>query len=144
MPAPPIAREKLDAFGIDAICDAIMDCKSMTSIAEALDVSIGSLVAWIGSDPERSVRSREARIRTAQIWEERAESMIINATDHFELIKARDIAHHYRWRASKIAPRDFGDKVHQEVTGKDGAPLLTSLEVIFVTQNDKSRDPIPE
>lgn len=132
MAPPSIARDKLDALGIDAFCDAIMECHSMTHIAHSLDVSIGSLVSWLAADSDRSARSREARARTALLWEERAEDRISNATDPFSLSKAKELAHHYRWRASKIAPRDYGDKMQQEITGKDGAPLLSGIEVKFV------------
>lgn len=106
----PAAREKLDAFGLDAICDAILNTVSMTAIAESVGVSIGSLIAWIAADSERSARTREARTRTAQLWEEKAEDRLANATDQFSLSKAKELAHHYRWRASKIAPREYGER----------------------------------
>ena len=128
-----VSKDKLDAFGLDALCDAIMDCHAMKHIADSLEVSQGSLVAWIAAEPERSARVREARIRTAILWEELAEDRIASATDPFSLSKAKELAHHYRWRASKIAPRDYGDKVQQEITGKDGAPLLTGIEVTYVS-----------
>ena len=41
---------------------------------------------------------------------------IAQASDPFELAKAKELAHHYRWRASKIAPKLYGDK--QSVEGK--------------------------
>ncbi|MFS2015036.1 hypothetical protein ACEN88_00475 [Massilia sp. CT11-108] len=105
------AREKMDAFGIDAVCAAILHPKAMHAIADEIGVSQGSLVAWIGADSERSARAREARVQTAQMWDEKATLTIETAGDQFELSKARELAQHYRWRASKIAPRDYGDKV---------------------------------
>lgn len=109
--AAPSASEKLEAFGIDAVCAAILHPKAMHAIAEEIGVSQGSLVAWIGADPERSARAREARVQTAQMWDEKATLTIETAGDQFELSRARELAQHYRWRASKIAPRDYGDKV---------------------------------
>jgi hypothetical protein len=35
-----------------------------------------------------------------------------------------------KWAASKILPKQYGDKVQQEVTGADGAPLLPTLSVV--------------
>lgn len=53
----------------------------------------------------------------ASYWEEKAESCIADAADEFELKKARELAHHYRWRAAKIAPREYGDKLEVNNTG---------------------------
>ena len=48
---------------------------------------------------------------------ERAETEIRDSADEFELKKAKELAHHYRWKASKIAPRDYGDKLEVNNTG---------------------------
>lgn len=39
------------------------------------------------------------------------------ASDPFALAKAREVASHLRWRASKIAPTDYGDKIEHEHKG---------------------------
>lgn len=107
----PSACEKLDAFGIDAICAGILHPKPMHQIADEIGVSQGSLIAWLGATTERSARAKEARMQTAQMWDEKATRVVEEAADNFQLAKARELAQHYRWRASKIAPRDYGDKV---------------------------------
>lgn len=117
MSPQPIAREKLDAIGVEAICDRIGNGKSLTAIAMESGVSVGSLFAWIAADSERSACVRETRTRMASYWEEKAESCIADAADEFELKKARELAHHYRWRAAKIAPREYGDKLEVNNTG---------------------------
>jgi transposase len=114
---PGPAKSKIDAIGIDAVVAKMADGKSMTAIAEEAGVSIGTLIAWLEQDPERSARAREARILSARIWDERAEARIEEAADAFELARAKELAHHYRWRAAKIAPRDYGEKVTAELSG---------------------------
>lgn len=109
------ARERLDAYGIDALCEAVCSAASLTGIANELGVSIGALLNWIDAEDERSARVREARASMAKVWDEKAEDEIRWAKDEFNLKKARELAQHYRWRASKIAPRDYGDRV--EVKG---------------------------
>lgn len=59
-------------------------------------------------------------------WDERAEAAISAASDEFELRKAKEISHHYRWRASKIAPKDYGDKQQVEHSGKVGLEHLVA------------------
>ena len=124
-PAPG-RSPKTGHLSIDAICDAICETKSMRQIAEELNVSLPRLLDWIEADAERLARAREARRRTALLWEERAEAVLAQAGDTFELQKARELAHHYRWRAKAIAPREYGEKVMQEHTVKDGAPIAVS------------------
>lgn len=124
------ARIKLDAIGLDEICDLVGEGESLTQIAKDSDVSIGSLLSWIESDPERSARVRECRASMARYWDEKSEKCIEDATDEFELKRAKELSHHYRWRASKIAPREYGDKVDH--TSSDGSmtPVPTVIQLV--------------
>ena len=115
--------DRLDALGIDAICERLQSCETMTSIAVSLGMRISRLQDWIAADAGRSVRVREARAATAAQYDDEALSRIDAAKDPFELARAREAAQHLRWRASKIAPREYGDKVQAEVTGRDGGPI---------------------
>jgi exopolyphosphatase/pppGpp-phosphohydrolase len=142
-PAAKVAKsltavEKIDAFGLAAICEAILQPKPQRVIAEDLGVSSGSLVAWIAADPERSARVREARAQTALMWDDKATHVIEEAKDQFELAKAKELAHHYRWRASKIAPREYGDKVDVNHGGQDGNPVNMNWSIDFVKPKDES------
>ena len=100
----------LDVVGIDAVCDAIMDQESLTAIARANKVATSKLLAWIEADKDRSARVRTARALTAKMWDEKAERVINDAKDAFGLTKARELAQHYRWRSTKIAPKEYGDR----------------------------------
>jgi len=101
----------LDSFGIAALCERILTGTSQADIASETGVSQGTLVAWIAADPERSARVREARLSAARHFDERAEQVLIAAADPFALAKARELASHYRWKASKSNPREYGDKI---------------------------------
>ena len=118
MAPPPVARDKLAEFGIDEVCAQIVSGASMTAIAAKIGVSFGSLSAWLDADPERSARARDARRSTAKLWDETAAQTILDAKDPFELARAKELAFHYRWRSSKIAPAEYGDKVAVEHTGE--------------------------
>ena len=117
------AIAKLDAFGIDAICDGIGNGDSMTAIARNIGVSIGSLLVWTDATPERSARAREARSVMSSHWDEKSEQIVASAADEFEFKKAKELAHHYRWRSAKIDPKRYGDRIAQELSGPDGGPI---------------------
>ena len=120
---PPVARNKCEDFGIEKICDLIISGDSMTNIAAQIGVNISTLIEWSEGDTNRSARVREARRHSGRIWDEKAEECIRLADDKFGLDKAKELAHHYRWRAKAIAPREYGDKVTQEHTGAGGGPI---------------------
>lgn len=93
------------------LCSRIRQGESLTGISRTVGCNIATLSDWIAADPQRSARVREARIASAQAFDEMALEAIRTAGDPFELNRAKEEAHHLRWRASKINPRDYGDKV---------------------------------
>ena len=129
-PQTPI--ERVESIGIDSIAEMLANGVTLTAIAKDAGVSIGYFLQWIAADDERSARAREARIHAAKLWDEKALDVIEQAADPFELQRARELAQHYRWRASKAAPKDYGDKMTQEVTGANGGALQVASTVTFV------------
>lgn len=123
------SKAKLDKIGVDTLCEDLCAGSSLTFIASEYGVSVSSLLGWIDSEPERSARVREARHSMAKVWDEKAEFEIRQAGDEFELKKARELAQHYRWRASKIGSREYGERV--EVKG------TMTLEQLIVGQAPK-------
>ena len=135
--APPekkatTAGQRMEAYGIDAIADDVSGAKTMTEIAAAIGVTVGQLSTWIAADVEHSARVREARTVAARYWDERSEKEILSASDPFELARAKELAHHYRWRAAKIAPKEYGDKIQAEHTGPNGGVIQVASTVTFV------------
>lgn len=118
-----MSGNKVDAFGLDAVCDELASGGSLRGLARKLQVSVGALIEWVERDSERSARVLQARTQSAVVWDELAEEEIRNAADPFEITKARELAQHYRWRAKVVAPRYYGDKVTNEHTGKDGGAI---------------------
>jgi hypothetical protein len=103
--------------GIDAICNGITSGLSMRKISEQVGVTKNALWRWLAADIDRSARARAARALTAWHWDEQAAELISSADNGLELGKARELAFHYRWRASKIAPKEYGDRVNLDHGG---------------------------
>lgn len=137
------STKKLEAYGIDAICEDIMGGESLLQISSKIGVSQASLVVWLSSDPERNEKSWTARSHAAIIWDELAERRVAEADNKLELAKATQLASHYRWRARVVAPKRYGDKTTTELSGPNGAPLqvdstnlknLTDSELVLLEQ----------
>lgn len=107
----------------DQILLRIEGGESISCIAASLGKNRSVLWRWLQSDEQRSARAKASREVSAQAYDELAEKVIREAADVFELSRAKEIAHHYRWRASKIAPKVYGDRT--TVAGDPEAPIET-------------------
>lgn len=129
--AGPSVDERLQAMGGDAwVLEQVLSGQSLQNIAGMANVSIGSLVNWLTLDAERERAVLDARRRMAILWDEQAMAQIEAASSVLELQRAQQMAAHLRWRASKMAPRVYGDKVQQEVTGAGGGPIAVQIEFV--------------
>lgn len=112
MPTRPTARDALDKLGIEAFCAEVANGKPLRAIAAMVGCDIASVSLWLSSDPQRSARARDARRDAAWHWDEVAEQEIRNADRTPEGVSiARELASHFRWRASKINPKEYGDRL---------------------------------
>jgi geranylgeranyl pyrophosphate synthase len=102
---------KLDSLDIEQLCDRLTAGESQTAIAKSLKVNVATLCRWIAADPQRSARVREARIAASRSFDEMAEQVLKSAKNPFGLAKARELASHYRWKASKANPKEYGEKI---------------------------------
>lgn len=116
----------LDELGIDKVCELIESGCSLTFIANEAGTTTAHLLRWLDAPehPERSARAQIARKRTAELWDQKADELLEAASDPFELAKAKERAHHMRWRAKAINPGRYGDKV--AVGGAADLPAIQS------------------
>jgi len=122
---PGEAEARIDKLGLEALCDRLVAGETMTSICKSINVTKGSMGRWVALTDERRDRVREARIASAEAFDELAEEGIRNAKNPLALARARDLAHHYRWRSSKVDPRRYGDKL--ALGGDEDSPLTVQL-----------------
>lgn len=131
-------RSAMEVMGDEALFDRLRAGETLTSIANSLGLkSVNTLLKWIASNEERSARAREARVAGSAMYDEMAQSAIESATDPFSLAKARELAQHFRWRASKLDPGSYGDKVqvdgainHKGVTDEQLLAKLAAYGVV--------------
>jgi hypothetical protein len=135
-------------FDIEVILTQIIDGLSYRDIAASFGKSLRELHEYITTDepvkegqetPQkggRSARVREALIISAHTFEQMAEDVLIAAEKgkrgwkgFVKLEQAKQLAQHYRWRASKRFPKGYGDKVQQEHSGLIGVQQITGMEV---------------
>jgi hypothetical protein len=101
----------------DELCELIMRGKMLTEIADEWGLSCTAMLNWIASEDDRSARAREARSMAGHSWDRMAVRELSDLPPEAtpaQIARARELASHYRWRASKISP-PYVDKTHTTV-----------------------------
>lgn len=125
---PEIAQE---------IIDRLLSGESLVKIAED-DRMPGrvTIYRWFDEYPDFGTKCARAREGLADYLVDEIEKLARSATkDNIEVVKLQiSVA---QWRAMKMAPRQYGEKRYQEVTGKDGGAIQTETRTtIDATQLD--------
>lgn len=130
------AQDALENLGIDAVCDLISDGAGFRDIAKCAGVGVGSVLRWLDSNPGHSARALEARRVTAVLWDQEAEKAIREAPAIAEeMTRARELAQHFRWRAAKLNPRQYGDKLDLTHRG-----VITTMPIDMAQLTEEQRE----
>ena len=114
-------KSKLETVGIDGICDRLVTGESQQQIANSLGMTEGSLRYWLSEDSTRSARAKEARKISAETSDYMAERVLIDLpadATPAQVVQARELASHYRWRAKTRDPANYGEKLDLNHSGK--------------------------
>ncbi|MGN7772178.1 terminase small subunit protein [Phyllobacterium sp. 22552] len=136
------------------ICVALASGRSLRDVCTDKGMPAASTVfLWLSKHPgfsEQYARAMEARTNALaeeilEIADDSAGDVGITA-DGREVVKSDVIARARlrvdtrKWLMSKMAPKKYGDKISQEVSGPDGKPVetVTRIERIIVKSADRN------
>ncbi len=125
----------LDQSKIDAILSAMEEGLSLRKASQASGVSPQSFLRAVDASTELQEQYAGARARMLDAQAEELEDIgerAASAESAVEVAGLRLLADNRKWLLSKLAPKKYGDKVQQELTGADGGPINHSLTVEFV------------
>ena len=105
--------------------------KSVEQISSNLGVSCRVLYDWRDRYPEFLRALEEAKEAEQTWWEDQAQAYMLEHKDGAKLNASI-------WSRSMAArfPKKYRESVKQEITGENGVPLLTAIQVSFVTPKD--------
>ena len=92
----------------------IVEGKSLKEICKFYSVHLGSLYDYVVKTPARADAYRTALIQSAEIYAQKAEEILLNlppGATNAEIQRAKELAWHWRWMASKRNPTYFNDRV---------------------------------
>lgn len=124
---------KLDGK-IDEILDMIYEGLSTRQVAQSLSVSTRTLNAYVML-PENIELYKKALQDSGDSYADKAEEVLLNADPiTVEISRARELAQHYRWMASKRSPKKYGDKL--DVT-TDGEKIQSQVTIFQLPDNGR-------
>jgi hypothetical protein len=101
---------------IDKVCDMILAGDTWEKMAAHFKLPLTTLYDAVHRNPENSARARDARTKSADMIADKAERVLQTAAnDPIEMQRARELAQHYRWAAKVRNPKDYGDKIQNDV-----------------------------
>ena len=117
-----------------AYCDKVVELgalgKSVEQLSSNLGVSLRTMYTWRDAYPEFLHALDEAKAAEQTWWEDQAQAYMLEHKDGAKLNASI-------WSRSMAArfPKKYRESVKQEITGENGAPLLTNIAVSFVNPN---------
>ena len=127
-----------------ALCDEVLismhEGSSLRESCKTLGVAPGTFLDWVVADKVLSERyriAREALIakmadEVISIADAPVGSLDNGATDSGAVAKQKLQVDARKWILSKIAHKQYGDKIESTLVGADGGPVKTNLTIEFV------------
>jgi hypothetical protein len=118
-----------------AYCDEVRKLgalgKSVEQISTYLGVSLRTMYTWRDNYPEFLHALDDAKTYEQAWWEEQASSYMVEN-------KESDRLNATLWSRSMAArfPKKYRESTKTEITGAEGAPLLTGIQVTFVKPSE--------
>lgn len=114
-----------------AMCEKVVELgklgKSIEQICYNLNISIRTIYLWRDTHEEFMQALEDAKTFEQAWWEEQAAAYMVEN-------KESDKLNASLWSRSMAArfPKKYRESVKQEITGAEGAPLLSGIQVSFV------------
>lgn len=123
----------------DEVFERIAAGESLNAIALSLNLSESGMREWIGKDSDRSAKYARAREARAHRFAERIAEIANDVASPTGIApdRARVAIDALKWTASKLLPRQYGDKVEIDATVKS-VKQMTDEELLAIIQQGKA------
>lgn len=137
----------------DLVCERLANGESMRSVSRDDNMpAMCTLFKWLRIHPEFAQQYAKAKEESADALVEdmldiadnqveqplivdglpmQVDGKLVMVKDAVSVNHAKLRVDTRKWAASKLKPKKYGDKVTQEVTGKDGGPIKTETQWVI-------------
>jgi hypothetical protein len=104
----------------DKICDGLMSGLSLVKVCEQKGMPHRvTVIRWMEANEAFATRCARARVAQADLMDDKILDVAENCTSETAFADKVKIAA-YQWRAAKLAPKKYGDKLEVDHTGQVG------------------------
>ena len=127
---------------IEDYCDLALAGKLYPEICDLWGVTAWSLLRWLNADPQRSARAKEAKAWAAEHCDFEAKSTVEtlpSEATQAQIVRARELAHHLRWRAKMLARgtySDYSTPAQDKPTEGDQKPFVAVVPAKATTEDE--------
>lgn len=115
------------------ILNLMLEGNSLRSSCREIGVPMGTFLLWVSKDSAladqyahtRAILLEHMAEDTLEISDEAVGTTQFGTVDTGAVAKQRLQVDTRKWLLSKLAPKKYGDKITQELTGANGGPILT-------------------
>lgn len=130
IPKPLTAPQRLDAVGIEAICDYVASGESLQSYCTNNGFSPVTMLRWINADPKRAEDYAHARDVRADLTFDRLDDLsddAVAADNAVTVAGLRLKCDNIKWKLARMNAKKYGDRIQNDTTIEAGAGLLGVL-----------------
>ncbi len=147
---------------VDRICARLAQGESMRSVARDEEMpALSTIFKWLREHKEFSEQYAIAKEESADALVDdildiadnqveqplivdglpvQVDGKLVMVKDNVSVNHAKLRVDTRKWAASKLKPKKYGDKVTQELTGKDGGPIESTVTINFLPVTRDKRD----
>lgn len=124
----------------DRICDELMDGKSLVKICASDDMpNRTTVIRWMAANEDFATRCARARVAQADYMDDLILDVALASTAETAQADRVKISA-FQWRASKLQPKKYGDKLELEHSGEVKTRVdASALENLTVEQREQLR-----
>jgi hypothetical protein len=115
---------------VDDICEQIADGQSLSAACRSHGTTTQSFLRWCAKTAEYAEQYARAREARGVYYGERVASIAEKTLEgEYEPSAARVAVDALKWTAGRMAPKQYGDRLAAEISGPDGGPIQSVLDV---------------
>jgi predicted methyltransferase len=110
---------------VERILSGLIEGQSLVKICEAEDMpNRRTVLRWMEDNEEFATKCARARVLQADLMDDKIIDLIESVTPESAPADRIKLAA-LQWRAAKLLPKKYGEKVTTEHTGPDGGPVVS-------------------
>ena len=138
---PPTTAQRLDAIGIEVICEKVADCVTLQRIADEVGISKGSLITWLSGHADQYARAREAQAdvlaedllaiadEDTATTRSMGDGVVDVVFDSTAVARNRLRVDARKWLAGKMNSKKYGDRT--VLAGDEDAPIRHDISGVL-------------